>query len=93
MYEPKIGKDVRGSAIDMCCLSENEVDRAVFNACIEVLLGREVRTSEEFSKVAEWKDEREEIIIEALEEFGLIDVEKEEELVRLEEFVKKELES
>jgi len=91
MYEPKIRKGVRGSALDMCCLSESMVDRAVFNACTEVVLGREVRTDEEFSKVAEWKTEREDRIVEALEKFGLIDVNKEKELVKLERFVKGKL--
>ena len=78
--------------MDMIPLSESRVDRAVFNACIEVVLGREVQTDEEFEKVSEWKAEREDRIVEALEKFGLIDVEKEEELVKLEKFVKKELE-
>ena len=91
MYEPKIRKDVRGSAMDICCLSESMVDRVVFNACIEVVLGREVRTDEEFERVSKWKAEREEKIVEALGKFGLIDVEKEEELVKLEKFVEEKL--
>lgn len=91
VYEPKIRKGVRGNAIDMMPLSESMVDRAVFNACIEVVLGREVKTNEEFRKVVEWKDTREEEIVEALGEFGLIDVDKEEDLAKLEKFVEEKL--
>lgn len=91
MYELKIEKHVRGNAIDMVPLSESKVDRAVFNGCVNAVLGRNVKTAEEFEKVIGFKDEREDEIIESLEEFGLIDVEKENELSMLEKHVETKL--
>lgn len=93
-YPARIAKGVKGPAWIIVPISENEVNRATFNACVRVRLGnRLVNSLAELDDVHEFEVLRERVITKALKSFGLIDTDSDSDLERLEDHIYNALKS
>jgi len=87
-YPPRIARGIKGPAWIIIPISENEVNRATFNACVRARLGSKlVNSLAELNDVQEFETLKELTIMKALKSFGPIDTDKDSDLKRLEDHI------